>query len=323
MPIENKMNNIMLGTWGLAGQNKISNLSLGWPIIENNVISDILDRALKENIKWIEMSDFYGKGFIEQFVGNKFKNNRENIKYATKGGIIPKFTDNYGQLKKDFSPEYLNRALNKSLNNLQTDYLDLYQLHGANLNTLKKQELQVFLQELKTKNKVRSIGVSIGSKNVIQNLEAISQYDFIDYVQLSYSIDNPKMIYAINNWKEKYLGNLNLIGRSIFLHGLFTKETPSLIRNLDDHRSRKYSNKLIEKVIKFKNIVNEEFSMTLKDAILLFSINNKNINSVVIGATQKKYITEWSLLLKEKQINKDFSNNFLKIANEVFTDESI
>ena len=42
-----ELNNVMLGTWGLAGENKVSNMSLGWPKIDNEIISYIFEIDLR------------------------------------------------------------------------------------------------------------------------------------------------------------------------------------------------------------------------------------------------------------------------------------
>ena len=186
---------------------------------------------------------------------------------------------------------------------------------------LKNKSLQIFLKEIKSSSKVKSIGISLGSKNIIDNLDKLSQYEFIDYIQVPYSLDNPKLIYSINKWKEQYTGNLNLIGRSIFLHGLMCKNNPSLILDSNDHRSRKYSNELIEKVNIFKLEIKKKLDISLRDAILLFSINNKHLKNVIIGATKEAHIQDWKNIITGDKMNNDFSEKILKISNNIFSKE--
>ncbi len=74
------------------------------------------------------MADCYGAGHSEELIGKAFRGKRDKVVIATKFGN--RFIEGKGfEGKADASPEYVRKALEGSLRRLQTDYIDLYQLH--------------------------------------------------------------------------------------------------------------------------------------------------------------------------------------------------
>src|SRR6185436_2818237 len=114
---------------------------------------DALAAAFDAGINFFDTADLYGYGESERLIGRAFASRREKVIIASKVGML----DATG--KQDFTPARIEKALDASLERLQTDYIDLYQLHSPPLDALGKETLAV-LDEAKTKGKIRCIGIS-------------------------------------------------------------------------------------------------------------------------------------------------------------------
>src|SRR5437588_2835220 len=99
---------------------------------EQSVNDQIIYKAIEHGINFFDTADLYDKGMNERTVGSALKNKRQQVFLATKVG---------NQWKPDGSgwvwnprKEYILTEVEDSLKRLQTDYIDLYQLHGGTIN---------------------------------------------------------------------------------------------------------------------------------------------------------------------------------------------
>jgi aryl-alcohol dehydrogenase-like predicted oxidoreductase len=115
----------------------------------------IIHKALDAGINFIDTADAYNKGESEEIVGRALKGHRQNVVVGTKV---------YHPMGKDPNQQggsrlWITRAVEDSLRRLQTDYLDLYQLHRPAPDTDIEETLSV-LTDLLRAGKVRVIGTS-------------------------------------------------------------------------------------------------------------------------------------------------------------------
>lgn len=121
----------------------------------------LIDAALQAGVTLFDTADIYGFngtggfGDAETLLGQIFGESpelRDQMVLATKGGITP-------PVPYDSSPAYLAQALDASLQRLQTDRVDLYQIHRPDV-LAHPQEVARALEDMVTSGKVRSVGVS-------------------------------------------------------------------------------------------------------------------------------------------------------------------
>ncbi|MCW2670240.1 MAG: aldo/keto reductase [Frankiales bacterium] len=148
-----------LGTSGLS----VSVIGLGTNNfgmkLDDEGCRDVLDAALEEGITLIDTSDSYGQS--EARLGALLKGRRDDVVLATKfGSDVTRLGNDNGQ---DWgargSRRYVRRAVEASLTRLQTDWIDLYQLHRPDPATPIEETLSV-LDDLVHEGKVRYIGHS-------------------------------------------------------------------------------------------------------------------------------------------------------------------
>lgn len=196
------------GTWGLGGD------SYG-PISDETSI-ECLRRAYELGVNFFDTSDLYGAGHSEEVIGRAFRADREKVILATKVGLLP-HTGFY--MPQDLSPEYIGRALEASLRRLNTDYVDLYQLHSPEVAYLREHP-EVFdaLDELCVSQKVRNIGLS--ARSPLDAMDLLKLYPFAS-VQVNFNlIDHRGVDDGLFSLAKKE--NIGIIARTPLCFGYLT-----------------------------------------------------------------------------------------------------
>ena len=208
---------ILMGTWQ-AGKRM-------WSGIDDNESIEAIRTAVDAGITTIDTAEVYGSGHSEQIVAKAVSDIRDRLVYASKV-----FADH-------LKYEQVIEACDRSLKNLDTDYLDLYQIHwpsgSFDNEKVPIEETMKALNKLKEDGKIRAIGVSNFNR---QQLEEASQYGRIDSLQPPYSlfwrkIEKDAVPYCIEN-------NISVLAYSSMAQGLLTGKF-SLGHKFDeaDHRS--------------------------------------------------------------------------------------
>ena len=160
---------IIMGLWQ-AGKEM-------WVGIDDTETTRAIRAAFDAGITTFDTAEAYGKGHSERILASAISEVRDKVIYATKVFC--------NHLKFD----QVLKACHRSLGNLQTDYIDLYQIHWPSgsfgFDEVPIGETMGALNELKEQGKIRAIGVSNFSRPQLQ--EAI-QYGRIDSLQPPYSL---------------------------------------------------------------------------------------------------------------------------------------
>ncbi len=115
----------------------------------------MVDVALAHGINFIDTADLYGNGLSEEYLGCAIQGKRQSLVIATK--VRGKMGD--GPNDEGLSRKHLIDGVEASLRRLQTDYIDLYQMHWYDEHTPLEETLRT-LDDLITQGKIRYIGVS-------------------------------------------------------------------------------------------------------------------------------------------------------------------
>ncbi len=151
---------------------------------------DALRGAYEAGITFYDTADMYAQGESEALIGTAFRGCRDRVVIATKGGyclpaqrkliarikpLIRPIAQSLGlkrthlpssisgRLQQDFSPAYLTQAVEASLKRLQTDYIDVYQLHSPSMTFMRGEMFDkalATLERLKSAGKIRSYGIA-------------------------------------------------------------------------------------------------------------------------------------------------------------------
>jgi aryl-alcohol dehydrogenase-like predicted oxidoreductase len=126
--------------------------NFGWRI-DREKPQQVVDAALAAGMNFFDTADIYGKTQSEVFLGQALGNRRRDVVIATKFGMP------IDEQRRGAKPEYVRQAAEASLKRLNTDHIDLYQLHQPDPDTPIADTLAA-LAELVREGKVREIGCS-------------------------------------------------------------------------------------------------------------------------------------------------------------------
>ncbi len=139
---------LSLGTMQFGRKMNMGNL-------DQKATNEMVHCALDHGINFVDTADVYSLGESETLVGNALKGIREEIVLATK--VRLPMSDNFN--RSGATRVNIIRGIESSLKRLQTDYVDLYQVHGWDSNTPLEETVRT-LDDLVRQGKVRYIGLS-------------------------------------------------------------------------------------------------------------------------------------------------------------------
>jgi aryl-alcohol dehydrogenase-like predicted oxidoreductase len=163
---------IGFGAWGIGGD--------AWGTTNDQTSLDALRRAINLGVNFIDTADVYGDGRSEHLIAQVRKERSEQIIVATKAGrrLNPHIAEGYNR-------QNLTSFVERSLQNLETDALDLLQLHCPPSEVYDMPEVFGILDDLVQQGKIRFYGVSV--ERVDEALKAIT-YPNVQSVQIIFNM---------------------------------------------------------------------------------------------------------------------------------------
>jgi len=271
-----------LGAWQLGGD---------WGPLEKDHALKLLNLAYDNGVNFFDTAPVYGFGRSEEVVG-EFLNqiNRDEVYIATKCGLE---WDNKSRIRNNLKKERVLKEIEESLTRLKTDYVDLYQIHWPDPNTLLEETAEA-LQRILDDGKARYIGVSNFSA---EQLEKLCKYLNVVSTQNYYNMlvrDIEKDLFPI---VKKY--NLTIIPYSPLAKGLLTgKITKDFEPSKDDPRAgdrifkdKKLFLKNIKKVDKIKDISNK-IGKPLSQIAINWLLYHDEVSTVIAGTKNEQHLLE-------------------------------
>ncbi len=200
---------IGFGTWAIGG----GGYQFGWGPQDDEQSIAAINHALDLGINWIDTAAVYGLGHAEEVVARALKGRSARPYIFTKCSRV---WDEHGNITSSLKAQSIRRECENSLRRLQTDVVDLYQVHWPNPDP-DIEEGWSTMAELKKEGKVRYIGVS--NFNVSQ-MRRIMQIAPISSLQPPYSMIHPDVENDILPFCHEH--NLGVIVYSPMASGLLT-----------------------------------------------------------------------------------------------------
>tara|TARA_R110002124_G_scaffold286453_1_gene467404 strand:+ start:18981 stop:19829 length:849 start_codon:yes stop_codon:yes gene_type:complete len=171
---------------------------------------DLLKSATESGITFFDTADLYDQGWNEEIVGEALSPVRDKVQIATKVGN--EWNESGTDWRWNPTKEYILKAVDKSLARLQTNYIDLYQLHGGTLDDPFDETIEAF-EILKEQGKILNYGISSIRPNVIK--EWIKRSN-MSSVMMQYSLLDRRP-------EEECLDLLHEAGISVIMRGTLAK----------------------------------------------------------------------------------------------------
>ncbi|HZD55264.1 MAG TPA: aldo/keto reductase [Anaerolineales bacterium] len=210
---------ISFGAWAIGGD---------WGQVEDQNSLAALHRAVDLGVNFFDTADVYGDGRSEKLLARLRRERSENICIATKAGrrLDPHTAGGYNR-------QNLTNFVERSLRNLETDSIDLLQLHCPPTEVYYMPEVFSIMDDLVQQGKVKHYGVSV--EKVEEALKAI-EYPNVKTVQIIFNIfrQRPAELF----FREAKRKNVGILARVPLASGLLTgKMTPDAEFPPDDHRN--------------------------------------------------------------------------------------
>jgi aryl-alcohol dehydrogenase-like predicted oxidoreductase len=161
----------------------------------------IINRALDLGVNYIDTAERYGRGVSETYIGQVMKDRRDEVFLATK--------------TRDRSYDLSMRNLEESLKRLQTDHLDLWQLH--NVRTQKDLD-QIFASEARDEKVVRFLGIT-GHRDPFVLKKGIEQYPFDSILMALNAADRHQASFIENLLPTAVEKKMSIVGMKIPARG--------------------------------------------------------------------------------------------------------
>lgn len=206
---------VSAGAWGLGGGND-------WGRVEEKEAVDALARTLDLGVNLIDVSPVYGDGVAEQRVSQALKGRRGQVILAGKCGLVRSGTWNV----HDLTPASIRTQLEGSLTRLQTDYIDLYQLHWPDPAVPLADSLGELLR-LQEAGKIRFIGVCNFSTPELSAAAEICEITAVQNLRNVLSVEEETVLEVCRHRRISFIGYGTLAGG--ILSGKY-KQEPNLRR---------------------------------------------------------------------------------------------
>ncbi len=214
-----QVSEVSFGAWAIGS---------AWGQVDDRESIAALHRAIDLGVNFIDTADVYGDGHSERLIAQVLKERSEVVRVATKAGrrLDPHVADGY-------TAENLARFVERSLKNLDTEAIDLLQLHCPPTEVYYRPEVFEALDDLVKAGKILHYGVSV--EKVEEALKAI-EYPNVKTVQIIFNMfrHRPAELF----FREAQARKIGVIVRVPLASGLLTgKMTRETTFSPDDHRA--------------------------------------------------------------------------------------
>ncbi|MET3507149.1 aldo/keto reductase [Halalkalibacter oceani] len=279
----------------------VSELGLGCMSIGTNKkeAAAVIDAALAEGINYLDTADLYDQGMNETIIGEVIKQKRGDIILATKAGN--RFEPGKEGWSWDPSKKHIKSALKQSLTRLQTDYIDLFQLHGGTIEDHIDETIEAF-EELKQEGVIRYYGISSIRPNVIR--EYVKRSSIVS-VMMQYSLldRRPEPLFPL---LEEH--HISVLARGPLAKGLLTNR--SLAQASSAIKENGYLDYSYDELTAFKQKLSETIVGEKDIHVLAFGycLASPAVASVVAGASKPEQIIASSAAMQQAELTEDEIN---------------
>jgi aryl-alcohol dehydrogenase-like predicted oxidoreductase len=287
-----EVSEVGFGVWTLA--------SNWWGEVDDKAA--LLHAALDSGINFIDTAPVYGSdGVGETLLADILKTSRDDIVLTTKCGYDIDAERKFpGQSERphDWRPESIRRQLDASLQRLQTDRIELYQLHNTRIEPILADDLWAELEQLRSEGKILELGVALGPAIgwVDEGVEAVRNRPIVS-LQTVFNIieQEPGLTFAAEaNVSE---GRVGLISRvphaSDTLSG---RVTPDTVFPKGDHRAHRNKDNMLDNFEKAATLsfLWEGTGRTIGQAAIAGILANPAFTTVLPTCTSVEEVREYA-----------------------------
>ncbi len=275
-----------LGTWNFSGN---------WDNYDEQTCIEIVKKSFELGINLFDTAPVYGLGRSETVLGKALKDiPRDKVIIASKCGLT---WDANNSVKNDLTKQSILKEIDDTLMRLQTDYIDIYQLHWPHY-AVPLEETAEALNELRASGKIKYVGLSNYHK---EDIEKMMQLTSVDCIQALYNLfeRNAASYHGIDlgyKVEDEILPLVEADGQAFLpysplFQGLLTGEFKNGINfSKDDVRNDNPKFKgekfeLYSNILSNLNIFANKIDKPLNQIAINWLVNNKNVTSIIAGVS--------------------------------------
>ncbi len=248
-----KVSEVGFGTW---------TLSTGWwgEKTDEEAVEMLRAAQREHGINFFDTADTYGNGRGERQLAQAFRGMRDEIVYATKIGYdiydeaAQSTRRGQSELPQKFDRDYMRFALDKSLERLETDHIDVLQLHNIKMEHVRDASIWEALREMQQEGLIRVWGAAFGPAIgwLYEAVELCERVPDIGTIQMIWSIieqhPGTAMIEAAREHAPNCTFNIRVTHASGMLEGKYTEDTVFPANDHRRHRPRSWLTNGLKKV---------------------------------------------------------------------------
>ena len=258
------------GTW---------TISTGWwgEKSDDDAVAMLRSALDDHGVTFFDAADAYGNGRSERQLADAFRGRRSEVVLATKVGYdiydeaAQKARRGQNELPMRTDPEFIRFAVEKCLERLETDYIDVLQLHNAKMEHVRDPQLWDTLRSLQKEGKIRAWGAAFGPAIgwLYEAVELVEREPDINTIQMIWNVleqhPGTAMLEAAKAHAPNCCFNIRVTHASGMLEGKYTEDT---VFPANDHRRHRPRSWLINGIQKVRTLDFLTREMTLGQAAL-------------------------------------------------------
>lgn len=272
---------IAFGTWQLGGD---------WGQTDEQSATGAIRRAAEQGVTFFDTAQAYGFGASERLLGEALRvRSRDELVIATKGGL----RQSGSGVTRDASAEWIRHGVEESLRALDTDYIDLYQIHWPDPN-IAFAETTDALAKLVADGKIRHVGVSNFNA---EQMESFSQTLPIETLQPPYHLFHREIEDEVLSYTAAH--DIGVLIYGPLAHGLLgahlsapTTFAPGDWRAASkDFRGETFEQNL-RIVTQLRQFARDEFGISLGQLAIAWTLANPDVQVAIVGTRNPAHVDE-------------------------------
>lgn len=289
-----QVSEIGFGVWSVA--------TTWWGVKDRSFGVKLLQEAFDLGVTFYDTADTYASGEAETILDEAFRGKRDRLVIATKFGydIYSQKGERKGfsELPQIWTPEHIRFACEQSLRRLNTDYIDLYQLHNVRQQTLQDDAVFETLERLKEEGKIRAYGPALGPDIGWhdEGLWALASRKGMAMMQVIYNLlEQWPTNEFLKKAEEKQVGLIVRVPHaSGLLDGTYNPEKHFDKSDHRNHRKYDWMGRGLKAVEKLSFLYGPETGRTIGQAAIQFSLSGSTVASVLPNITTSDNLREFA-----------------------------
>ena len=287
---------IGFGTW---------TVSTGWwgEKTDDEAVAMLRQARDEYGMNFFDAADSYGNGRSERQLATAFAGRRHEVVYGTKVGYdiydesAARARRGQSELPQRFDENYLRFAVDKSLERLETDYIDVLQLHNIKMEHVRDPAIWQTLRDLKREGKIRVWGAAFGPAIgwLYEAVELCEREKDIGTIQMIWNVleqePGSSMIAAAKENAPDCVFNIRVTHASGMLEGRYTEDT---VFAANDHRRHRPRSWLINGLKKIRTLDFLTERMTLGQAALKWLLAEERVVTALPNIYHDEQLAEFS-----------------------------